>query len=109
MKKHFWVLGLAILLAGSYSCKSKKDTNATDTTTTTTTTTTPSAPVVISGDDELRKGVADATKDYPGVNATVSDGVITLTGSIEKDRYMNLKQSLDALHPKQVVNNLNYK
>ena len=63
----------------------------------------------ISGDYELRKGVADATKYYPGVNATVSDGVITLTGTIEKSRYVNLKQSLDALHPKQVVNNLNYK
>ncbi|WP_121354962.1 hypothetical protein [Flavisolibacter nicotianae] len=109
MKNFLWIFGTALLLAGGYSCKGKKDSNATDTTTTTTTTTAPTAPVEISGDEQLRKGVADATKDYPGVTATVNDGVITLTGSIEKDRYMNLKQSLDALRPKQVVNNLNYK
>ena len=110
MKKRFLVIGLAFLLAGEYACKGKKDDKSPDQTTTTTTTTTPTTtPVEISGDEALRKGVADATKDYPGVNATVNDGVITLTGSIEKDRYMNLKQSLDALHPKQVVNNVNYK
>ena len=111
MKKYFWILGLSALLAGSYSCKGgKKDENTSDQTTTTTTTTpTTTAPVEVSGDEELKKGVADATKDYPDVNATVEDGVITLTGSIEKDRYINLKQSLDALRPKQVVNNLNYK
>jgi hypothetical protein len=53
--------------------------------------------------------VRDATKDFPDVNATVDNGVITLTGSIERSRYPTLKQSLDALRPKQVVNNLNYK
>jgi hypothetical protein len=111
MKKYFWVLGITVILASSYSCKGgKKDENTSDQTTTTTTTTpTTTAPVEISGDEELRKGVTDATKDYPGVNATVENGVITLTGSIEKDRYINLKQSLDALRPRQVVNNLNYK
>lgn len=111
MKKIFWVFGFSLLLASTYSCKGgKKDENTSDQTTTTTTTTpTTTAPVEVSTDDELRRGVADATKDYPGVNATVENGVITLTGSIEKDRYINLKQSLDALRPKQVVNNLNYK
>ncbi|MDQ3279353.1 MAG: hypothetical protein M3Q06_13575, partial [Bacteroidota bacterium] len=93
----------------SYSCKSKKDNANTDTTTITTTTPATTAPVEISGDDELRRGVTDATKDFPGVDATVQDGVITLNGTIEKDRYMTLKQSLDALRPKQVVNNLKYK
>lgn len=109
MKKQFLIFGFVILLAGEYACKGKKDENTSDQTTTTTTTAPTTAPVEVSGDDELRKGVTDATKDYPDVNATVNDGVITLTGSIEKDKYMNLKQSLDALHPKQVVNNLNYK
>lgn len=110
MKKYFLILGLTAVLAGGYSCKGKND-KATDTTTTTTATPAPTttAPVEISGDEELRKGVTDATKDYPGVNATVSDGVITLTGTIEKDKFVNLKQSLDALRPKQVVNNLQYK
>ncbi len=108
MKKYFIVFGLFIVTGGSWSCKGKKeDKNAQTTTTTTAPTTT--APVEISGDEELRRGVQDATKDFPDVNATVDNGVITLNGSIEKDRYLTLKQSLDGLRPKQVVNNLKYK
>ena len=107
MKKYLIVYGLLLVLGGSYSCKGKKNDNNTDTTTTTTNTQT-TAPVEISGDEELRRGVTDATKDYPGVNATVENGVITLNGTIEKSRYVNLKQTLDALRPKQVVNNLKY-
>ena len=104
--KQIIIAGLVALLATGYSCKGKDK----DKTTSPTTNTTPNtAPVEISADDELRKGVTDATKDFPGVNASVADGVITLTGEIEKDRYINLKQSLDALRPKQVVNNLKYK
>lgn len=106
MKKYLLVFGLAILMAGSYSCKSKKDNAGTETTTTTTTPST--APVVINDDDELEKGVDAVTKDFPGVDADVDDGVITLTGTIDRDRYITLKQALDALRPKQVVNNLKY-
>ena len=106
MKKYLFVFALSALMAGAYSCKGKKDNNTTETTTTSTPA--PTAPVEISGDAELRQGVEDATKDYPGVEATVQDGVITLSGTIEKDRYLNLKQALDALRPKQVVNNLKY-
>ena len=109
MKKNLVLYGLAILLAGSYSCKGKKDNKGTETTTATTPTPTTTAPVEISQDDQLRTGVKDATKDFPDVNATVQNGVITLDGSIEKSRYLTLKQSLDALRPKQVVNNLKYK
>ncbi|RYZ61675.1 MAG: BON domain-containing protein [Chitinophagaceae bacterium] len=105
MKKYLFVFGLTILMAGSYSCKSKKDNAATETTTTTTPST---APVVINDDDELERGVDQVTKDFPGVDADVDDGVITLTGTIDRDRYMTLKQALDALRPKQVVNNLKY-
>ena len=108
MKKHLIVFGLLLLLGGSYSCKGKNNNQNTDTTTTTTEPTT-TAPVVVNEDDELRNGVKDATKDFPDVNASVDNGVITLTGSIERSRYPTLKQSLDALRPKQVVNNLNYK
>src|ERR671912_2713083 len=105
--KQFIITGLVTLLVAGSSCKGKdKDKNTPETTTPTTNTT---APVEISSDENLRKGVTDATKDFPGVNADVSNGVITLTGEIEKDRYITLKQSLDALQPKQVVNNLNYK
>ena len=58
-------------------------------------------PVAMSPDDSLRAGVKDATKDFPGVSATVSNGIITVTGEIEKSKVLNLKQSLDALHPKK--------
>ena len=110
--KQLFIAGLFTLLVTGISCKGKDKDKTTDTTTTTTTHNTDNsatAPVEVSPDETLRNGVADATKDFPGVNASVNDGVITLTGEIEKDRYMTLKQSLDALHPKQVVNNLKYK
>jgi osmotically-inducible protein OsmY len=110
MKKQLIVYGLVLLLGGATSCKGKnKNQNTDNTTTTTTTEPTTTAPVVVNEDDELRNGVRDATKDFPNVNATVENGVITLTGSIERSRYPTLKQSLDGLRPKQVVNNLNYK
>lgn len=109
MKKHLIVYGLLLILGGTYSCKGKNNNQNTGTTTTTTTESPSTAPVVVNEDEELRSGVKDATKDFPGVNATVDNGVITLTGSIERSRYPTLKQSLDALRPKQVVNNLNYK
>ena len=107
--KQFVMASLFTLLVAGYSCKGKDKDKTTTDTTTPATNTTPTAPVEVSTDDALRKGVADVTKDFPGVNADVNNGVITLTGDIEKDRYITLKQSLDALHPKQVVNNLKYK
>jgi hyperosmotically inducible periplasmic protein len=60
------------------------------------------APVVITADDPLTKAVADATKDYPGVTATVKDGVVSVTGEISKDKWKKLKMALDGLHPKKV-------
>ena len=60
------------------------------------------APVVIAADDPLTKAVADATKDYPGVTASVKDGVVSVTGEITKDKWKKLKMALDGLHPKKV-------
>lgn len=60
-----------------------------------------SAPVVISADDPLTKGVADALKDHPTVKATVSNGVITVTGEATSANRVKIKQALDALHPKK--------
>jgi hyperosmotically inducible periplasmic protein len=57
---------------------------------------------VISGDDALKNGVETATKDFPGVTATVNDGVITVTGEITAAKWKTLKMSLDALNPKKV-------
>lgn len=109
-RKFIYVSLLAILITGLAlpSCKSKKkDTTTPVTTTAADTTPAPSAaPVDISGNDELTKGVTDATKDFPGVSATVSDGEITLTGTIKRDRLPVLMQSIQALHPKKVNNNL---
>ena len=66
-------------------------------------------PVEIAPDTELTTNVMDATKDFPTVVATISDGEITLTGDITRDRLPALMQSLNALHPKKITNNLNVK
>lgn len=88
------------------ACKNKKADNNTTTTTTSVDSTTNTAPVTIAPDDELTKGVKDATKDFPGVDATVNNGEVTLTGKIKRDRLPTLMQSIQGLHPKKVNNNL---
>jgi hypothetical protein len=50
--------------------------------------------------------ITDAVKDFPGVTATVDQGVITLTGNITRDKLPKLMMSVNALHPKKVNNNL---
>jgi hypothetical protein len=106
MKRVFIHLVLVALLVGGTtlpSCKNKK----TDTTTNTTTLdTTNTAPVEIATDNQLTNGVQEATKDFPGVTATVNNGEVTLTGNIKRDRLPTLMQSIQALHPKKVNNNL---
>ena len=61
-----------------------------------------SAPVVITPDDPLTTAVKDATKDFPGVTATVNDGVIAVTGTLSAADWKRLKMSLDGLNPKRV-------
>lgn len=63
------------------------------------------APVIVA-DDPLMMSVKDATKDYPSVTATVTDGVIYLTGSIEKDKMPKLMMALNEIHPKRIDNKL---
>lgn len=53
-------------------------------------------------DADLTSKVMDATKDFPNVQTTVNNGVITVTGTLEQSRVQVLKQSLDALSPKKV-------
>ena len=72
-------------------------------------TVTPAAPVEVSPDATLETGVRDATKDYPSVTATVANGEVTLTGTIERDKLPNLMQSINSLNPKKVNNNLTIK
>lgn len=114
MKKNFFVsyllaFGMFAFIMGS--CKGKpSQTTTTDTATVApadnTTTKMPDTTVIISADDSLKKMVPDATKDFPGVTASVDQGVITLTGNINRDRLPKLMMALNALHPKKINNNL---
>jgi hypothetical protein len=106
MKKTIIYLALFVLFISGTALPSCKNKKANTTTTTTTVDTTNTAPVQIATDDELKNGVKDATKDFPGVTATVNDGEVTLTGNIKRDRLPTLMQSIQALHPKKVNNNL---
>lgn len=60
------------------------------------------APVVIANDDPLTQAVNDALKAFPGVSATVKDGIISLTGAIAKADRQKLMMALQALNPKKV-------
>lgn len=106
------ILVVALLFSGSVyvtSCKGKKDTTTTADTTATTPIQSAPAPVEIAGDDALTPGVRDATKDYPGVTATVDNGEITLTGEVQRSKLQNLMQSLQSLKPKKINNQLTIK
>lgn len=69
----------------------------------------PPAPVEITADDPLKKGVDDALSNYSGVTATVADGVITLRGDIKRADLQKLMVSLNALRPKKIDNQLSVK
>lgn len=60
------------------------------------------APVEIAMDDPLTQAVTDALKAFPGVSATVKDGIISLTGSIAKADRQKLMMVLQQLKPKKV-------
>jgi osmotically-inducible protein OsmY len=66
----------------------------------------PAAPVEITADDPLKASVDNTIKAYPGVAATVKDGVITLTGQIKKADLQNLMKALNTLKPKKIENQL---
>jgi hyperosmotically inducible protein len=67
------------------------------------------APVEVSADAALISAVADAVKDFGTVKADVKDGIITLTGEIQKTNLPKLMMSLNALKPKKVDNKLTVK
>ena len=97
MKTLFFVLALTAGVSMS-SCKDKAKTDTTNIDTSVTSA--PSTPEIAT-DPALEKGVQDATKDYPGVTATVVNGEVLLSGSIERDKWVKLKQSIDGLNPKK--------
>jgi outer membrane receptor for ferrienterochelin and colicin len=106
----FKISVLALLLATGISvssCKNKSKDATDETTTTAPTTTAPApAPVEVSADETLRSGVTDATKDYPGVTATVNNGEITLTGTLQRSKLQDLMQRLNSLGAKKINNKL---
>ena len=64
------------------------------------------APVEITADDPLNALAKDAVKDHAGVVASVNDGVVTLTGEINKADLPKLMQKINALKPRKVENKL---
>ena len=56
--------------------------------------------------DAMESAVKDAVKDHPTVSASVADGVITLTGSIKKDKLPKLMMTISSLKPKKIDNKL---
>jgi hyperosmotically inducible periplasmic protein len=45
-------------------------------------------------------------RSFPGVNASVKNAVIYLTGTIKIGDWLKLKPQLEALHPKQIKNDM---
>ena len=64
------------------------------------------APVEISSDDALTSSVNSALSEYPTVKANVANGVVTLTGSINRSELQALMQKVQALNPQRVENQL---
>lgn len=67
------------------------------------------APVEINSDQVLNTSVAAVLQTYSGVSASVTDGVVTLTGNITRDQLPALIQAVQELKPKKVENKLNIK
>ena len=67
------------------------------------------APVTINTDDALTTGAKQAVAAYNGVSADVSGGIVTLRGSITRDNLTKLMQSITALQPKSINNELQVK
>lgn len=90
------------------SCKGKdKDKDVNTTINADTMSTADTATTVTTAPETVSEGqLKDATKDFPGVTATVNNGEVTLTGTIKRDDLPRLMQSVQALNPKKVNNNL---
>ena len=69
----------------------------------------PPAPVTITADDPLKASVDNTIKAYPGVSASINDGVITLTGEIKRADLQKLMMALNTLKPKSIDNKLTIK
>jgi len=64
------------------------------------------APVEIAGDETLKSSVNDVVKGYDGVQADVKDGVVTLRGTVQRDKLKDLIIAVNELKPRKVDNQL---
>lgn len=64
------------------------------------------APVAINPDQLLTTGVTTILANFKGVSATVSNGVITLNGELERAKLPDLIQAVQELKPQKVENKL---
>ena len=66
-------------------------------------------PVVITADDPLKASIDNTVKAYPGVSASIQDGIVTLTGEIKRADLQKLMMELNTLKPKSIENKLTIK
>ena len=66
-------------------------------------------PVVVAADAVLTQAIKDAVKDYPTVVASVNDGIVNLSGSLQKSSLPKLLMAISALKPKKIENKLTIK
>ena len=67
----------------------------------------PPPPVVtITPDDSLKTAVQSAISEYKGVQASVSNGVVTLTGETSRKNLQDIMQAVTAMKPKKIENKL---
>lgn len=60
-------------------------------------------------DSTLLKGLAIVKKNFRSVSATVQGGIITLSGTVDKDEIPRVMQAVMALKPKDVVDKFTVK
>lgn len=106
MLRSFVITGVFAFVFGFSSCKNKAKEGNTDIDSSSMIN---NAPVNVSSDETLTRSVQDAIKDYPGVQATVTNGEVTLAGTIEKDRLPRLMSDIQGLNLKKVNNLLEVK
>ena len=63
-------------------------------------------PVTVTQDDPLNAGAQRVVSHYGGVQAEVSEGVITLRGQLKRDSLQSLMMELNELKPKKIENQL---
>lgn len=69
----------------------------------------PPPPVTITPDDSLRTAVQGALSEYKTVQASVADGVVTLTGEVSRKNLQEVMQKVTAMKPKKIENKLQIK